>query len=194
MESSPDSRNMHISQDGRGQPNPHSFKELAGRGAWAATYWSIYRWIPRHLNWWHRSILRVFGAKVGRAVTVYPSAHITCPWNLILKDYCVIGPGVELFALGTITIGKHSVLSQRAHLCAGTHDYTDPRMPLLRLPIRIGDGAWICAEVFIGPGVNVGDRSVVGARSVVIKDLPPDSVCAGNPCRTIRPRVMRTGQ
>ena len=112
MELEPDGRNMHISQDGRGQPNPYSVKELAGRIGWATTYWSLYRWIPRQLNWWHRAILRLFGAKLGKSVTIYPSAHITCPWNLILEDYSVVGPGVELFALGAITVGKHSVLSQ----------------------------------------------------------------------------------
>jgi putative colanic acid biosynthesis acetyltransferase WcaF len=64
-------------------------------------------------------------------------------------------------------------------------------MPLLRPAIVIGHGVWICTEAFIGPGAKVGDRAVVGARSVVTGSLPADMVCAGNPCRPIKNRVMR---
>lgn len=59
-------------------------------------------------------------------------------------------------------------------------------MPLLKLPIRISDDAWICADAFIGPGVVVGARSIVGARAVAIKDVPPRVIVAGNPAREIR--------
>ncbi len=179
------------SQDGRGQPHPYRLSERIGRAVWRVFYWTFYRWVPRYFNAWHRAALRLFGARVGSGVLIYPSAHIECPWNLRLADYCVIGPGVRLYALGTITVGEHAVLSQRAHLCAGSHDYLDPHMPLLRPPVTIGDAVWVCTEAYVGPGVRVGDRSVVGARSVVTRDLPPDMVCAGNPCRPIKRRVMR---
>jgi len=179
------------SQDGRGQPHPYTSHEQLKRLLWHAFYWLAYRWVPRKVNGWHRGALRLFGARVGAGVLIYPSALIECPWNLVLADYCVIGAGVRLYALGHIRLGSHSVVSQRAHLCAGTHDYQDPGMPLLRMPIIIGDGVWICTEAFIGPGAVVGDRSVVGARSVVTGELPPAMVCAGNPCRPIKSRIMR---
>jgi len=179
------------SQDGRGQPNPYAPTERFRRLLWGGFYWTLYRWVPRFWNGWHRLALRLFGARVASGASIYPSALIECPWNLVLDSYCVIAGGVRLYALGAIRIGEHSVISQRAHLCAGTHDYQDPRMPLLRPSITIGSGVWICAEAFIGPGVVIGDRAVVGARSVVVGDLPPDMVCAGNPCRPIKKRVMR---
>ncbi len=182
---------QRISQDGRGQPHPYVRTEQIKRVLWHAFYWTLYRWVPRKLNSWHRVSLRLFGAQVGSGVVIYPSALVECPWNLALADHCVIGAGTRLYALGHIQIGAHSVVSQRAHLCAGTHDYRDPGMPLLRTPIVIGTGVWICAEAFIGPRATVGDRCVVGARSVVVGDLPADMVCAGNPCRAIKRRNMR---
>ena len=82
-------------------------------------------------------------------------------------------------------------ISQRAHLCAGTHDHTDPSMPLQRLPIVIGDQVWICADAFVGPGVTIGEGALVGARAVAVKDVEPWQIVAGNPARPIRKRVMK---
>jgi putative colanic acid biosynthesis acetyltransferase WcaF len=61
-------------------------------------------------------------------------------------------------------------------------------MPLLRLPVVIGDNAWIGTEAFIGPGVTVGEGAVVGARAVVVRDVAPTHIVAGNPARQIGTR------
>ena len=91
----------------------------------------------------------------------------------------------------TLKIGRLATISQYAHLCAGTHDYTDPRFPLLRPPITIGDEVWICADAFVGPDVTVGDRSIVGARATVMKDVPSDQIVAGNPAQLVKTRAYR---
>lgn len=180
------------SQDGRGEPNPYSRRERLARLLWAVAYWILFRPVPRFFDAWHRFLLRQFGAEIGRGVTLYPSAIIDFPWNLKLANYCVIGDGARLYAIGEISIGEHSVVSQRAHLCAGSHDYTISTMPLLRMPIKIGSGVWICAEAFVGPNSVVGDRTVLGARSVAFGILEADTVYAGNPCKAIKKRVMRS--
>jgi putative colanic acid biosynthesis acetyltransferase WcaF len=178
-------------QDGRGQPNPYSRGERLRRCAWVLVQALIYRPVPRVFNRWHVWLLRMFGAEIGEGTVVYPTAEIHFPWLLRTGNHCVIGDRAKIYNLGPVEIGRHSVISQHAHLCAGTHDHTDPTLPLVRANIRVGEGCWICADAFLGPGVSVGNHSVVGARSVVTGNLPDGMVCAGNPCRPIKARVMR---
>ena len=100
----------------------------------------------------------------------------------------MVGPYVNLYNLAPVHLRYGAHLSQYCHLCAGTHDFTRWEMPLVARPIVIGENAWLGADVFVGPGVTVGELCVVGARSVVMKDLPPRTVCAGQPCRVLKPR------
>ena len=169
-----------------------SRRELAGRALWALA-WPFFRLSPRPLFWSYRVwLLRCFGARIGKAVNISPSAHIMIPWNLEIGDYSALGDGVWIYNLGQITIGSQVTISQRAHLCGGTHDYESTRRELLKPPIRIGDMAWICTEAFVGPGVTVGEGAVVGARAVAVKDVAPWSVVAGNPCRFIKQRLLKS--
>lgn len=149
-----------------------------------------FRWSPRPCFGWRRFVLRCFGARIGREVHIYSSARIYFPWNLTIGDWSAIGEDALIYNLGLITLGQQVTISQRAHLCAGTHDYTDPTMPLLRPPITIGDQAWICADAFVGPGVSVGQGAVIGARAVVMKDVEPWAVMTGNPARFIKKRTL----
>jgi putative colanic acid biosynthesis acetyltransferase WcaF len=123
-------------------------------------------------------------------VHVYPSTRVYFPWNLTVGDWSAIGEEALIYNLGPVVIGQKTTISHRAHLCAGTHDYTRPDLPLLKPPIAIGDQAWICADVFVGPGVTVGEGAVVGARAVVVKNVEPWTIVAGNPARVIRRREL----
>jgi putative colanic acid biosynthesis acetyltransferase WcaF len=96
---------------------------------------------------------------------------------------------VRLYNLAPISLRRGANLSQYCHLCSGSHDFLRWSMPLVSRPIVIGENAWLAAEVFVGPGVTVGDLCVVGARSVVVRDLPPGKVCVGNPCRPVKDRL-----
>lgn len=136
-------------------------------------------------------LLKLFGAKIGCGVHVYPGVIIWAPWNLEIADGAGVGNGAILYSQGKITIGKKAVISQGAHLCAGTHDYEISGMPLITKPILIGSYAWITAESFIHPGVIIGDGAVIGARSVVTKDMPAWTVCTGHPCKPLKPRNWR---
>lgn len=162
-----------------------TWREQAGRLLWALSA-PFFRLSPRPLWGWRRSMLRVFGAQVGRDVHIYPTARITMPWNLSMGEGCAVGDRAILYALGPIKIGQCATISQGAHLCAGTHDITRADRPLLKPPITIGADAWICADAFVGPGVNVGNGAIVGARSVVIKNVSENTIVAGNPARLIR--------
>jgi putative colanic acid biosynthesis acetyltransferase WcaF len=99
-----------------------------------------------------------------------------------------LGDGVILYCLGEITIGDRVSISQHAHLCAGSHDYTKNEMPLLRLPITIEDDVWLAADSFVGPNVTVGEGAILGARGVAMRDLDSNTVYSGNPAIIIKKR------
>jgi putative colanic acid biosynthesis acetyltransferase WcaF len=150
----------------------------------------IFRFTPRPFYAVRRGLLRVFGARVGVHSNVSNTARITFPWMLELGDYAAIGDEVHIYNLGKVQIGSRATISQRAHLCAGTHDHSDPAMPLLRLPITIGADAWICADAFVGPGVNVGEGAVVGARAAAFKDVERWTIVGGNPAAFLKTRIL----
>lgn len=160
-------------------------RELAGRVLWALAR-PAFRLSPRPLWGWRRWLLRGFGARIGANVQIYPSVHISIPWNISIGEGSAVGDRAILYALGPISLGKGVTISQGAHLCAGTHDWSRPDRPLLKPPITIGDNSWICADAFVGPGVTIGAGTILGARAVAMKDIAPGIVAVGNPARPIQ--------
>lgn len=165
-----------------------SLKNRAARCLWKIVYLLLFRFTPRPFHAWRAFILRCLGAKLGKRCHIYPTARIWAPWNLYFDDEVGIGEYVTLYNQAPITLGKRVVISQGTHLCTGTHDYTKPGFPLIAHPITVGANSWIAAESFVHPRVSIGEGCVVGARSVVTKNLPPWYICAGNPCTPIKPR------
>jgi putative colanic acid biosynthesis acetyltransferase WcaF len=161
------------------------------RVAWGIVYALLFRTSPRPLHRWRAFLLRCFGAKMGRHCHVYPKAVIWAPWNLALADYVGIADDVQCYSIAAISIGERTVISQGTFLCTGTHNYEDPNFQLMAEPITIGAQVWLCAESFVHPGVTIADGTVVGARSVVTRDLPAWMVCTGNPCRPVKPRILQ---
>jgi len=155
---------------------------------WVA--WSLcqifFRFSPTPFHAWRIFLLRCFGAKIGRGVRIYPSVEVTFPWNLTIADNVVVGRKVQLYALAPIEIGSHVLVSQGVHLCAGSHDYCRPNLPIAHAPILVKGGTWIAADAFVGPGVTIEPDCVIGARAVVMRDIPPNSLAAGNPAKVIR--------
>jgi len=151
----------------------------------------LFRYSPRPFFRWRCLLLKAFGARIGSKVHIYNSATIYMPWNLKVGDWSSIGEHAFIYNLGKITIGTEATISHRAHLCAGTHDYTSPALPLIKTPITIGNQCWICADSFIGPNVSIGDGAIVGARAVIIKDITPWSIMAGNPAKQIKVRHVK---
>ncbi|CAN8139488.1 putative colanic acid biosynthesis acetyltransferase WcaF [uncultured Thiomicrorhabdus sp.] len=168
-----------------------SLKNRLGRLAWGIVYSLFFRPTPRPFHSYRAFILRLFGAKLGKHCHVYPTAKIWAPWNLEMDDHAGLANDVICYNMANIKIGEKAVISQGTHLCTGSHDYTDPNFQLYALPIEIGAQAWLCAESFIGPGVKIGEGAVIGARSVVTKDMPEWMVCAGMPAKPIKERILK---
>lgn len=162
------------------------------RMVWGGVWLLLASWTPAPLHPWRRALLRLFGARMGRRADVRGSSRIWMPSNLVMADHALIGPNVNCYNQAPITLGERALISQGAHLCAGTHDIDQAHFPLVARPIRIGAHAWVAADAFVGPGADVGDGVVVGARAVVFGRLAPWTVYAGNPAKPIRQRRWRT--
>ena len=164
-------------------------REMAMRVLWLPGQYLV-RWSPRPMFGWRRAVLRLFGATIGPHVHVHNSTRVTMPWNLTIGAWAAVGEDVLLYNLGRITIGERATISHRAHLCAGTHDYRRPDLPLLKPPVTIEAQAWVCADAFVGPGVTVGEGGIVGAAAVATRDVPDWTIVAGNPATEVKRRHL----
>lgn len=157
---------------------------------WNLVWLLFFRPTPKYFISWRNFLLGLFGCKISGKPFVSQSAVIKMPWNLTLQDRACLGPKSEVYNLGKVTLKSRSTVSQYAYLCGGTHDFSSSVLPLVIGDIIVGEDAFIGAHAFIMPGIRVGDGAVIGACSVVTKDMPDWTICAGNPCKPISTRTL----
>ena len=168
--------------------SPWSAREKLGRLAWEICWALFCAWTPKPLNRWRVFWLKIFGAKIEGKPFVHQRARIQIPWNLTLRDRSCLGDRANAYSLGEIELGEGSTVAQEVYLCAGTHDFGHPTLSLKVAKITVEPRAFIGARAFIMPGVIVGEGALVGACSVVTKDVVRGVVVAGNPAREIGER------
>jgi putative colanic acid biosynthesis acetyltransferase WcaF len=168
-----------------------SLKHRLLRLTWNATWVLLASWTPPFMRPWRRFLLRLFGAKIAWTAGIYGSARIWYPPNFEIGEHSYVGRHVIIYSMAKISLGDYTVVSQGAHICAGTHDIEDRNFQLLTRPIAIGGRAWIAAEAFVGPGVTIGEGAVLGARACAFQDLDPWTVYTGNPAQVLRKRNIR---
>jgi putative colanic acid biosynthesis acetyltransferase WcaF len=178
-------------QDLRSFRLPMNFR---GRPAWFVQLWwlvqaTLFRCSPQAVYGWRRWLLRRFGAKIGKGVLIRPTAVVTFPWKLSIGDWSWIGDNVTLYTLGDITISDNVVVSQHSYICSGSHDYQSPAFDIFARAVHIESEVWLASDVFVSPGVRIMRGAVVGARSLVLHDLPEMMICAGHPAKPIRKRL-----
>lgn len=169
-------------------------KGFRGKSAFVVQLWwlvqaTLFAGSPQFMFGWRRWLLKLFGANIGQGVLVRPSVKTTYPWKVTIGDFAWIGDDVILYSLGEIEVGDNAVVSQRSYVCAAGHDYTKPDFPIFEKKVVIGAQAWLATDVFVAPGVTIGEGAVVGARSSVFQDLPPMMVCVGSPAKPIKTRL-----
>lgn len=136
------------------------------------------------------SLLRLFGAKIGKRCLICRGAKFYAPWNFECGDFVCVGPRVEVYCKDNVSVGNQVVISQDAYLCTASHDITSKIMELVTNPIKIGSNVWIAAKATVLPGVAIGDGVVIGACSVVAKDVPEWTVAVGNPAKIVKQRKI----
>ena len=150
----------------------------------------LFRLCPLSLSPLKRTVLRTFGARIGRNVTIKPQVKITFPWKLEIGNHVWLGEECWLLNLERITIGNNVCISQRAFLCTGSHNYKSLAFDLIVKPIQVEESAWIGAGAWVGPGVRVGTHAVLTAGSVATDDLQPFGIYRGNPAVLLKQRVI----
>ena len=168
-----------------------------GRPNWVIILWWLVQAIAfplslHNLNGFRCWLLRLFGAKIGQGIIIRPTARFTYPWKVTIGDYSWVGDDVVFYSIDEITIGSHAVISQKSYLCTGSHDIQQHDFPLVTAPIIIGNGVWVATDCFIAPGVTIGANTVVGARSSVFRNLPPQQVAWGTPCKAHYQRTVNS--
>jgi putative colanic acid biosynthesis acetyltransferase WcaF len=159
---------------------------------WSLVQSTLFRWSPQFAYGFRRGLLRCFGAKIGRGALIRPTVTVTYPWKVTIGEFAWVGDNTVLYSLGEIEIGSNAVVSQMSYLCTGTHDYAQPEFPIYTKKVTVESEAWVAAGVFVAPGVTIGHGAVVGARSSVFNDMPPDMICMGHPCRPVKKRLRPT--
>ncbi len=135
-------------------------------------------------------LLRMFGAKVGRGVTIKPTVNIKYPWLLEIGDHVWIGEKVWIDNLTKIYIGNNVCLSQGAMLLTGNHNYKKRTFDLMVGSIILEDGVWVGAQAVVCPGVVCRTHSVLAVGSVAVKNLESYGIYQGNPAQWMRGRSV----
>jgi putative colanic acid biosynthesis acetyltransferase WcaF len=163
-----------------------SLQNRLARLVWHIVYLIAFRPTPKFMHGWRNLVLRTFGARIGAHVHIQSSVKIWAPWNLEVGNFVGIGAGVNLYCMDLIAIGDYAVISQGAHLCAGSHDFNRANFQLITAPICIGARAWVCADAFVGMGVTLADGVVLGARGMAAKSIDEAwTVWGGVPAKKI---------
>lgn len=134
-------------------------------------------------------IRQIFGS-IGRECILHSPFHCDFGTHIHIGDHFVGNFHLTILDEAPVTIGNHVFIGPNTTLCTVVHAFqADQRDEgvMRALPISIGNHVWIASNVVILPGVTIGDGAIIGAGSVVTKDIPSNVLAVGNPCRVIRP-------
>ena len=145
------------------------------RYAWNIAYVFIFKYSPIYLFKWRVLILKIFGAEVSWTSKIYPKCTIWSPNNLIIKEKSCISNYVFIYNVSLVIIDKYTVISHNTEICTATKNYKDNNRYLMVGDIIIGNNCWIASNVFIGPGVSIGNNSVILARVNLLKSIPDNT-------------------
>lgn len=135
------------------------------------------------------ALLKQFLGRIGSGAFIQPPFACDYGYNLFIGDNVFVNFNTVILDCATVTIGDGTQMGPGVQLLAADH----PREPqarrsLLELarPVSIGSNVWLGASAVVLPGVSVGDDSIIGAGSVVTRDIPSGVVAVGAPCRVVR--------
>ncbi|WP_263079872.1 WcaF family extracellular polysaccharide biosynthesis acetyltransferase [Endozoicomonas sp. Mp262] len=136
------------------------------------------------------SLLRLFGANIGKGVVIKPGCKVKYPWFLTISNFVWLGEQCWIDNLAQVTIEDHCCISQGAYLLTGNHDFSKSTFDLIIKPIHIKQGSWVGAKATVCPGVTLNEHSILSVGSVATKDLEASGIYQGNPAILKRQRTI----
>ncbi len=173
--------------------SPWTLKERVCLLAWDYVWLLFCSWTPKPANNWRLFWMRCFGARIQGRPFVHQRARIQIPWNVSLGNHSCLGDRANIYSLGRVEIQEYATVAQEAYLCTATHAFERRELNLITNSIIIGAGAFVGARAFLMPGVTIGEWAIVGACSVVTKQVLPREIVAGNPAKKISVREIGGG-
>jgi maltose O-acetyltransferase len=134
-------------------------------------------------------ILRQLIPDAGEGLWIQPPFYCDYGYNMIVGEKVFFNFNCVVLDVTYVEIGSRTLFGPNVQIYTATHpmDYKERASGLeYAKPITIGEDVWIGGSTVICPGVNIGDRTIIGAGSVVTRDIGPDVFAAGNPCKVIR--------
>lgn len=137
----------------------------------------------------YRTVIEELITGILESATVSPPFHCDHGHGIRLGKNVFVNYNATMLDGGIITIGDNTQIGPNCQFLTPNHpaDYIERRKPIERCtPITIGCDCWLGGGVTVCPGVTIGDRCIIGAGSVVVKDIPSDSLAVGNPAKVIK--------
>ncbi|MDO6739316.1 DapH/DapD/GlmU-related protein [Wenyingzhuangia sp. 2_MG-2023] len=172
------------------QDSPWSVNQRVKMLVWEYTWMLLCSWTPKPFNAWRLFVLRSFGATLYGKPFVHQRARIQIPWNLIMHNKACLGDRANAYTLGVIEIHENATVAQEVYLCSGTHAFEKKSMQLITKKITIEQNVFIGARAFVMPGVTIGAHALIGAGSMVTKEVKANTIVGGNPAKWIKERVL----
>lgn len=137
------------------------------------------------------TLLKMFGAQIGKGLVIKPSVSIKFPWKLSIGNDVWIGENVWIDNLDRVFIANDVCISQAALLLTGNHDYKSTSFDYRNAEIHIENGVWIGAKSVVCPGVICKSHSILTVGSIATGNLEPYGIYQGNPAIFVRERVIK---
>lgn len=172
-----------------GLPNNDRAPELEERRLVAKRLFRAYNATTEEDVEVREEIKRQLFRRVGKNVFIEPDFICEMGNNISIGDNVFMNFGCIIFDMGEVIIGNNVMFGPRVGIYTTNHAFDpDERIAnvVISKPVHIGNRVWVAADVKIIQGVTIGDDSIIGAGSVVTKDIPAGVIAAGNPCRVIR--------
>lgn len=184
--------NNNIKEHHQNNPfdSPWSISKRIKMIVWEYVWMLLCSWTPKPANSWRLLWLKLFGCTIYGKPFVHQRARIQIPWNLILHDRACLGDRTNAYTLGVIEIFEYATVGQEAYLCTGTHAFNKQSMNLITTKITIGKNVFIGARAFIMPGITIADNAIIGAGSLVTRNVESNAIMAGNPAKHIKFRTI----